>query len=1239
MKLFKYFSLIITLVFLGACATTKFQVSENHIFTPKKEAEVLHSFYLIGDAGNSDLNKKDSALVYLEEVIKNAKKNSTLIFLGDNVYEKGIPRKKRRKKKKKTRKKYKLAKHRLEVQYDLGKKFPGNTIFIPGNHDWYSGLDGLERQEDLVEDALGKNTFEPENGCPLKKIEINEDINVIVVDSHWFVTNWNKHPGINDKCEIKTRQKFFDEFEGMVKKSQGKTTLVAIHHPMFTNGPHGGYYSFKSHMKPAPILGSALNILRKTSGVTNTDQQNEKYNELKSRLVTIAQENKRILFVSGHEHSLQYNIKDNIPQIISGSGSKNSAVKNVNGGIFGYGTQGFARLDVYKDGASTVHYYTAKDKKIVFEANVFSKEKKYELDSFPNTKLSNKSASIYTEDEVNKSKFFQFIWGDRYREYFGTKVLAPTVLLDTLLGGLTPVRRGGGHQSRSLRLKDKKGREYVMRALRKSAVQYLQAVVFKEQYVEGQFEGTVVQDLLLDVFTGSHPYAPFTIDKLAEAVDIYHTKPVLYYVPKQKALGNFNKDHGDDLYMIEERPDEGHGDKKNFGYSNNLISTDDLRKNLAKDEKYVLDEKSYIRARLFDMLIGDWDRHQDQWRWAEIKTNNKVIYKPVPRDRDQAFSVFGDGLFLKFLTNAIPGLKGMRSYSEDLKEPKKFSYSAYPLDMMLITKSGKNVWDEQVNIIQSQITDEVIESAFNKLPKEVQDHTVEDIKKKLKGRKNNLQKIANKYYNYLNKFQVVIGTNKDDFFDIERFANGDTKITIYRIKDGKKADIVLERKYKQNITEEIWIYGLDDEDMFVVKGENAVKNIEIKIIGGLDKDTFDVRNNQNLKVFDQKTKKNIFLNKNISKKLTNDYDTNTYDYTKLKNSSNVISPAFGFNPDDGIKLGLKNTILVNGFERNPFTAKHVISGFYYFATSGFELGYNGEFANFIKKWNLILDVGYNSPNFARNFFGFGNNSPNAEAKKDDENLDFNRVRIKQYNVGAYLRWRGHLGATFTAGLNFENFDVERTTGRFLETQYNANNRIFTSQQFVTAETEYHYKHTDNKSFPTLALEFGVKLGYTSNINEKRNFGFNETSLAITHKLIPNGKLVLASKVNGQFIFGDNFEFYQAANLGASKGLRGFRNERFTGKNAFYQTTDIRWNIRRLRTEILPLSIGVYGGFDYGKVWGTPQSLVTNLTTNSNFNTSYGGGVFFNTAGLFGGNIGLFNSNDGLRFEVSLGFDF
>ena len=91
MKFFKYISILFITILIGACATVKMQVADNIIYN-KPNSEIVHSFYLIGDAGNSALKEKDAALVLLEKEIQKANENSTLIFLGDNVYEKGIPK-------------------------------------------------------------------------------------------------------------------------------------------------------------------------------------------------------------------------------------------------------------------------------------------------------------------------------------------------------------------------------------------------------------------------------------------------------------------------------------------------------------------------------------------------------------------------------------------------------------------------------------------------------------------------------------------------------------------------------------------------------------------------------------------------------------------------------------------------------------------------------------------------------------------------------------------------------------------------------------------------------------------------------------------------------------------------------------------------------------------------------------------------------------------------------------------
>ena len=178
-----------------------------------------------------------------------------------------------------------------------------------------------------------------------------------------------------------------------------------------------------------------------------------------------------------------------------------------------------------------------------------------------------------------------------------------------------------------------------MRAVKKSAVQFLQTVAFKDTYIQDDFKETLTEDFIQDFYTSSHPYAAFVIGDLSDAIDLYHTNPMLFYMPKHKALGKYNEEFGDELYIMEERPDDGFLDVASFGKPNAIESTSDVLENLRKDEKYQIDEPAFIKARLFDMLVGDWDRHQDQWRWSRFDiSDDKKIYKPIPRDRDQVFS-------------------------------------------------------------------------------------------------------------------------------------------------------------------------------------------------------------------------------------------------------------------------------------------------------------------------------------------------------------------------------------------------------------------------------------------------------------------------------------------------------------------------------------------------------------------------------------------------------------------------
>lgn len=1234
----KYYFLITLFLIASSCATYKPKYADE---TGKKDIavskQVSHTFYLIGDAGKSPMGDLNPALRLFKQRLDRANANSTAIFLGDNIYPAGMPHKKD------STGAYRLAKNHIMAQLKTLDGFKGNPIFIPGNHDWYNdGIKGLAREQKFIEKRLdSKDVFFPEDGCPIQKVEINDDVVVIAIDTEWYLAKWDKNPTMNDNCEIKDREKFFEELEGLIKKNAGKTTLIALHHPMSSYGQHGGQFSLKRQLYPTgtklplPIIGTLINVLRKTTGASPEDLNNKNYRELRRRIMTLAQYSEKVIMASGHEHTLQYIYEDNTPQIVSGAGAKEGATRLMNGSKFSTGRMGYALLEVYVDGSSRIRYYGVGDhgeEEFLFTTEVLPKDQKEVVKTYPETFPAEVEASIYTKEEVNKSKLFKAIWGERYRDLYARKVKAPTVDLDTLFGGLKVVRKGGGHQSRSLRLVDKAGREYVMRALRKSAEIYLQAMAFKEQYVVGDFEGTVTESVLEDFYTGAHPYAPFTVGVLSDAVGIYHTNPKLYYIPKQRAIKDFDEDFGDELYMIEERTDDGHGDQKSFGYANKMDSTDDMLINLRKDEKYKVDQEAYIKARLFDMLIGDWDRHTDQWRWARFKhiEKGKIVYRPVPRDRDQVFSIMGDGALMKLLTRIIPGLTLMEGFNEEIRSVKGFNGSpkAYALDMALLSETTEEQWRQQALFLQKNITEDVLEAAFKALPEAVRDSSVNRIKRVLLARKNNLLDTAKEYYGLLNKYAMVTGTDKDDFFTITQLANGQVQVVGQRIIKGDKGEVFFKKAFDPAKTKEIWVYGLDDDDHFEVQGKKG--KIKLRLVGGQNNDVYDVTESRGVYVYDQKAKKNTLKNaKDAKLRLANDYDTNTYQPINYKKSSNMIIPSIGSNPDDGFKIGFTDVYTFNGFKQNPFTSQHTFNAAYYFATNGYDFGYSGEFANVFGKANLILGAKFTSPNYSINFFGWGNETENQD---DDLGKDYNRVKLSTIAFTPSIVWRGDVGSRFRLGLNYESVEVEETSDRFINTFYVASGAE-NHKNFIGADMQYSFSNSDNAAFPTMGMATALLVGYKTAFEDgSQGFGYIVPSLSFDYKLIPSGRLVLATKWKAHFNVGEGYEFYQAANIGGLDGLRGFRNQRFSGKKSYYQNTDLRYSLKRMKTGLLPVNMGIFGGYDYGRVW-TPDF------DSDIWHTSYGGGFFLNAADVLSLNFALFNSDDGARFTFGLGFGF
>ncbi|WP_121665405.1 ShlB/FhaC/HecB family hemolysin secretion/activation protein [Mesonia aquimarina] len=1164
--------------------------------------EISKTFYL---SGNTSENPKESKELFkaVNELSKQDK-NATLLLMGNILKPGGFPHKDEEQNRKETKS---YLKNNL---LDPVKDFNGEIIFNPGPNEWNKlGHENIDDLESFLQDNSNAE-FWPNDGCSLKN-ESYDEIELLMVDSQWFFEDWDEHPYINNKCEEKTRKQFFLQFKDDIKDVQGKLVIVAVHHPIMTS--------------------TKLGFFENLGGFTSDSYYGAKRKQLRGRMETIARSFEDVIFVSASDHNLQLMVDDALPQIISGSSTKKTnKFKKQDETRFAKATQGFAKLIVYKDQTSTVEFYEVNNGKAALigtedikRDRIDKDEVKYHTkDEFGETY----KASIYTEEETDKSGLHKWFWGDHYRQIYSRKIEAPVFWADELPGNPKATREGGGNQSRSLRIVDDEEHAYTLRELRKSALRFIQSSI-NTHYVQDYMENTVAESVVQDFYTTAHPYAQFAVQELLDDVDIYHTKTDIYYVPKQKNLHIYNEDYGDKLYMVEKHIGDENKEFEIFGSPDDILSTSDMKLEVRESKKEVkIDEEVFIRARLMDMLIGDWDRHSDQWRWAEFEQEDGTkLYKAIPRDRDQAFPKY-DGIAIKLLKVASPLFRNMEDYGPDVKNVKWLNKDGYELDKIFIQEADLSVWRNQAEFIQQQLTDENIDEAFATLLDDVQDESIEQIKKDLKARRDNLVDIAERYYKYFKKFETVIGTENEDEFIIERKKNG---ITTIQIKD-EDGTLVFDNTYNKDETKEIWIYGLDDDDKFTITGEGD-NYIKLKILGGENNDVYDFQNTKKAKVYEYKSKNNTFEQDNIKKWLTDSYSINKYDPAKKKYNYNLLLPSIAFDPDAGLQLGVKDIFTTYGLSRNPFTTQHTVEAKYHSATNGVSFSYNGEFANVFYNWNFGVEAMFKTPTYAINYFGSGNETTYDE---DAVDKDYNRVGLKQIRLAPSLIWRHEQGYNFYVKPMVESFEAEFTEGETTDQFFSEDDDLFTNQYYAGGEVGFNYSNKSNKlAYIRRGMMFGLTTGYKTNIDDNNNeFIYLEPTISLDYPLHESGIVVLATKVSGKTIIGDNYEFYHGAMLGGNNSLRGFRNERFNGKSSFYQSTDLRVGITQFRTNYVPIRLGVTAGFDYGRVW-------TENDNSNKWHNNYGGSIWVNGFQALTGNLGLYHSDEGYRLMFSVGFLF
>jgi len=1213
-----------------SCATFDLQQSEE--FAPSRTDKVpSYTFFIAGGLGNISEADTLPIMENLRNQLSSAGENSTLVFTGDNVSE--------------DEENWSSDKALLDRQIALADNFEGDVVFIPGNNEWKEkNSDEVEEFENYIKDLdKDKINFFPENACPIERRLINDNLLLVLVDSKWFISNWSRVKNINKKCtDIVTRTRFVEELEDAIDDNLDKNIVIAMHHPMFSNGQYAGYKTFKQHMTPFPVIGTLAEGFMDLGAFDPEHLNSRRYNYLRIAVTSQAQKSDRITIVSGHEENLQYLVGKEVHQIISGSLGTKTATKlskdelvSIGGalpfeGKFTYGNLGFAKLTYFEDGSSEVTFYSADNLEKGFTMPIMPDFPKWEvIADFGSTNKKKETAQVFDNpEEYRKSNFYKFLWGQRYRKYLGTPVTAPVVMLDTLYGGLKITKIGGGHQSFSLRLEDEDGREYAMRSLRKSALKYLKYRLPGISYNEEDYKDSWPEEVISDFFTTAHPYMQMVINPLAKSVGINHSDTELFYVPRQEVLRQYNQDFGDELYFIERRPSEEQANHKGYrrviddeGKVTDMESTTDMLEKIKSDESYVVDQESYVRARVFDMLIGDWDRHQDQWRWMEYEGEDGIReFMPIPRDRDNVFPRF-DGVAMKLVKMFVPYARRWETYDDDIDSVKWLNLSGSKLDRAVVTDLDVEDWVAEAKAIQQQMDKSAVEAAFSKLPTEIQDSTSAQIKRSLLERLKTLDEDVRSYATYLNKVVAIKATEKDDKIEVIREGNHKTTVVIRRILTDEPNPEIYRRTFDDSLTKEIWVYGLGDDDVFEVKGfEN--NTIRVRIVGGYGEDVYDIENKKKIKVYDWKHEKLDFKAEKPAKQLTNLYTTNTFHWRYFKPNHNVLAPNLGFRTDDGVFLGLTDRYTKNGLNGAPFRQQHTLKASYYFSFAALDLQYDGVFANVIPNWDFEMGAYYSNDRYVKNFFGLGNETINNEDQLD---IDYYRGRVRQFKsyVGlAYYHLRPRL--------LFESFKVKEIPNRFFNSQ-NLNESAFENQNYVGAEVSGHYDRDNAGDFPTKAMYVGLTAGYKANLNIKDNrFGYASIKMGFDHQLISSGDLVFSTMAEYKTNIGNgNYFFYHAPSIGGNNGLRGFRDQRFSGRSYFYQNTDLKLRLKQYVTAFTPVTLGIYGGFDYGRVW------VKNDTSNI-WHTSQGGGLWISGLKSLVFRVGYFNSKENNMLQI--GFD-
>jgi hypothetical protein len=752
-------------------------------------------------------------------------------------------------------------------------------------------------------------------------------------------------------------------------------------------------------------------------------------------------------------------------------------------------------------------------------------------------------------------------WGRNHRVEWTTPIRVPVLKLDTAFGGLIPYEAGGGNESKSLKLRTKNGKEYALRSINKS----------RTSVIPDNLKGTFMEDVVIDGVSMSHPYGAFAVGYMMERAGIYHSWPKVVYLPKQQALDTFNNKYGNDLYLLEQKAEGDWREADNLGNFSKFYETEEVLAKLKENNVFTVDQHAYIKARLFDMLIGDWDRHEGNWSWGEVAVAGGTQFKPVPKDRDQSF-FYHDGFLIDRMVKAA-GLFYMQHYDSVVKNISLISHSARYMDRYFTNSLTLDDWIYEAEALQKALTDTVIVRSVAHLPAEVYAVKGEEMIDKIKARRNQLPTFAKQHYLFIAKEVEVIGSKQQEYFEVISH-NDETVVTVFRINKGQKADTpYYQRTFKPAETKEVRLFGINNEDVYVV--DNNSDEITIRIIGGPGKDSI-VQAKEKIHVYDNRD--NTFQTANARMHLSSDTSIHAWDYKWFRYGKKGFRPSILYNNEDRFYVGLRYRFTKNKWRESPYAAYHSIGVNYSLVQNALSAEWRALYPNIIGRWNLALRAEYDAIRWT-NFYGTGN-----ETKSVTNDLNYYRIRSVEMYASAGLNRLFGKNTVQVTGF-YQRVKNKNDTDRFPSKVFTNNQEVFLPNQYAGVQLTYSYVSVNDSVVPVKGFIFLANGTYAKNFEQNEFFQRYNAQLQGFYPL--TDRLSLAVRLGGETIVNDavlnSGQAYQHAIIGGPRNLRGYRRERFWGQTAVYNNNEIRY-ITSFRSRLMTGKIGLFAFFDQGRVW-------------------------------------------------------